>query len=91
MVIREMLSYRWGNKEIVTSPSFGEVEMVLVQPNTRTKEFEPLLTIKTENGIHERISVGVSGVIHSIQVKKGDRVIPGMVLAYIKDDLMESV
>ncbi|MFC7392212.1 hypothetical protein [Scopulibacillus cellulosilyticus] len=90
MIIRELLTHRWGNKELVTSPSYGTVEKVLAKANTKVSEWEPLFIIKTENGSCEQIAVGISGVINSVHVKIGDHVIPGMVMAFIEDDLLDS-
>jgi biotin carboxyl carrier protein len=36
----------------------------------------------------ETVSIGVCGEVYSLEVQKGDRVIPGMVLAFIKEDLI---
>ncbi|MBM7646274.1 biotin carboxyl carrier protein [Scopulibacillus daqui] len=90
MIIRELITHRWGNKELVTSPSFGTVEKVFVKDDMRVLEWEPLFIIRTENGSLEQIAVGVNGVINSVHVKEGDHVIPGMVMAFIKDDLLDS-
>jgi glutamine cyclotransferase len=51
-------------------------------------EWEQLFLIKTDAGLVETIQTGVSGEIESLEaVQEGDNVIPGMVLAYIKEDL----
>ncbi|AFU12010.1 Acetyl-CoA carboxylase [Bacillus cereus Rock3-29] len=34
--------------------------------------------------------MGCSGEVHSLEVEAGDKVIPGMVLAYIQEDLFVS-
>ncbi len=72
---------------VVTSPCFGRVEKVTVRSESRIYEWEPLFIIKTEDGKIEMIQTGVSGEVESLEVQEGDSVIPGMVLAYIKEDL----
>lgn len=72
---------------VVLSPFYGQVEKVSIKCESRIYEWETLLTIKTEEGSVETINTGLSGEIESLEVQEGDNVIPGMVLAYIKEDL----
>ncbi|MGG7622272.1 hypothetical protein [Bacillus coreaensis] len=76
------------NHEFVVSSVSGKVEEVAIEVHSRIYEWEKLFTIRTENGHLETVSVGLSGEIISIEVKAGDSIIPGMVLAFIKDDLI---
>ncbi len=78
------------NPEFVISSYYGTIEEVSIDIHSRIDEWEPLFKIKTENGNIETIRVGISGKIQSLEVQKGDRVIPGMVLAFIKEDLIAS-
>ncbi|MGC4377673.1 biotin/lipoyl-containing protein [Fictibacillus sp. Mic-4] len=89
-MIQEIVTSRWDNREIVPCPSYGVVEEIIVQPGDRIYEWEPLFTIKKIQGSLEQITVGVSGIVDSLKVKKGDKVTPGTVLATIKDDLFVS-
>ena len=76
------------NLDFVVSPVSGTIEEVIVEINSKIYEWEPLFTIRTGNGRLENISVGLSGEVVSVEVKTGDHIIPGMVLAFIKDDLI---
>jgi hypothetical protein len=74
--------------EYIVSTVSGTVEEVAIEVHSRIDEWEKLFTVRTHNGILETVSVGLSGEIISIEVKPGDCIIPGMVLAFIKDDLI---
>ncbi|MFC7392205.1 biotin/lipoyl-containing protein [Scopulibacillus cellulosilyticus] len=84
MNIREIVTKRWGEIEILTSPIFGTVEEVVVKENN-VKEFDPLFIIRTEQGSLEKITAGLNGIIELLNVKKGDKVVPGTVLAHFKN------
>lgn len=71
---------------VVISPCYGTVEKVSIKNENRIYEWEPLFQIKTEDGKVEMIQTGLSGEIESLEVQEGDNVIPGMVLAFIKED-----
>ncbi|MFK2826263.1 hypothetical protein QYG89_11360 [Bacillus sp. B190/17] len=77
-------------EEMITSPYTGIIQNVLVRKHSRVYEWEPLFLIKDEEGNLLTIKVGVSGEIKSLEVQEGDHVIPGMVLAYIKEELVVS-
>lgn len=77
-------------EEMITSPYNGIVEQVLVKESVRIYEWEPLFLIKSEEGELLSIAVGVSGEVQSLEVQEGDNVIPGMVLAYVKEELVVS-
>jgi len=78
------------NHEFIVSLYDGIVEEVSIAIHSRIYEWEKLFKIRTVNGNLETIRVGISGKVQSLEVQKGDRVIPGMVLAYIKEDLIAS-
>ncbi|TCP30617.1 biotin-dependent enzyme [Scopulibacillus darangshiensis] len=86
MRVREVTTKYWDKKEIVTSPSFGRVEKVNIKPNDKIAEWEPLFIIETEQGVLEKVVVSASGMVASVEVKKGDKVIPGLVLASINEE-----
>lgn len=85
------MTIRWGNKEIVTSPVYGVIKSIFTQSNKRIVEWDPLITIQTDEGKEMQLRVGVTGIIDSFLVKEGDEVIPGTVLAYILEDKHVSV
>lgn len=76
------------NKEPIVSTCMGTVEEVLINPTCRIYEWEHLFKIRAADGELEIVSMGLSGEIHSIEVERGDKVIPGMVLAVVKEDLI---
>jgi pyruvate carboxylase len=90
LIKKDVVTSRWGNKEIVTSPSYGVIKSIFIPSKTRIYEWEPLISIQTDEGKEMQISVGANGVIESFAVKVGDRVIPGSVLAYINEDKLVS-
>jgi len=65
---------------MVISTCYGEVKEVLIQPGAHIHERERLFLIRSEGDKMETISMDVE----SLEVQQGDKVIPGMVLAYIK-------
>jgi biotin carboxyl carrier protein len=75
-------------EEDIFSPCSGTVETVLTKENNHVYEWEKLLLIKTQNGKIEEISIGISGYITSLPVKKGQEVNSQTVLATIQDDLL---
>jgi biotin carboxyl carrier protein len=76
--------------DVVLSPVYGKVEKVSIKSESRVYEWETLFLITSEEGKVEIIQTSVSGEIESLEVQVGDKVIPGMVLAYIKEDLFET-
>ncbi|WP_026567251.1 hypothetical protein [Bacillus sp. UNC41MFS5] len=75
-------------EEDIFSPCSGTVETVLTEENDHVYEWEKLFLIKTQNGKIEEISIGISGYITSLAVKKGQEVNSQTVLATIQDDLL---
>lgn len=69
MHIREIITKRWGEIEILTSPIFGTIEEVIVKGNS-VKEFDPLFIIRNEQGALEKITAGLNGIIELLNVKK---------------------
>ncbi len=69
----------------VVSPYYGVVEKVLHPFSSCFYEWDTLFLIRTDDGMVEEIVVDISGHVHSLEVGDGDRVIPGMVLAYIEE------
>ena len=74
-------------EEAIFSPCSGTVETVLTEENNHVYEWEKLLLIKTHNGSIEEISIGISGYITYLPVKKGQQVNSQTVLAIIQDDM----
>ncbi|CRK81706.1 biotin/lipoyl-binding protein [Neobacillus massiliamazoniensis] len=72
---------------VIISPCYGIVDKITINRTDRLYEWETLFSIKTDDGPTEMIQTSVSGEVESIEVQEGDNVIPGMVLAYIKEDM----
>jgi biotin carboxyl carrier protein len=77
-------------QEMIMSPCHGTIEEITIEENSRIYEWQPLFIIKTINGDIHVIREGLSGEVQSLEVAKGDKVIPGMVLAYIKEEFLLS-
>ncbi|MEH7481544.1 hypothetical protein V7157_10805 [Neobacillus drentensis] len=75
-------------EEVIFSPCSGTVETVLTEENDHVYEWEKLFLIKTQNGRIEEISIGISGYITSLPIKRGQEVTTQTVLATIQDDLL---
>lgn len=75
-------------EEVVLSPCSGTVETVFTKEENHVYEWEKLFLIKTKNGKIEEVSIGISGYITSLPVKKGQEVNSQTVLATIQDDLL---
>ncbi|MFF3024197.1 hypothetical protein ACFVRR_16345 [Gottfriedia sp. NPDC057948] len=72
---------------VIVSDYHGTVEGTAIQKDSRIYEWEPLFFIKTTDGFTKVIHQGISGEIVSLEVSIGDKIVPGMVLAYVKEDL----
>ncbi|HEY9578071.1 MAG TPA: hypothetical protein VIR64_10390 [Pseudobacillus sp.] len=77
-------------EELIISPYQGVIQQILVKEKTRIYEWEPLFIIKEKEGVLYSVMMGVSGEIQSIEVQEGDDVLPSMVLAYVKEELVVS-
>ncbi len=71
---------------VVLSPCHGTVEKISIKSTDRIYEWDTLFLVKSDGGTIEMVQTNASGKIESIEVQEGDNVIPGMVLAYIKED-----
>lgn len=71
---------------MVTSPCHGVIKEVSIKKHSRIYEWEALFLIQTRSEEIETVKIELSGEVQSLEVQKGDEVIPGMVLAYIKED-----
>ena len=74
-------------EEKLYCPCNGTVEKVFTKENNHVYEWEKLFLIKTNHGVIEEISIGISGYITTLDVKAGQKVNHETVLATIKDDL----
>jgi len=72
---------------VVLSPCYGQVKRISIMDKLRIYEWETLFIIESESGKLETVQTSLSGEVESLEVQEGDYVVPGMVLAYIKEDL----
>ncbi|WP_408010335.1 hypothetical protein ACJROX_08590 [Pseudalkalibacillus sp. A8] len=72
----------------IYSPCDGKVENILVNESSHIYEWEKLFLIREKNGSIKEVTVGLSGLITSLEVKENQNVTPNTVLATIKDDLL---
>jgi hypothetical protein len=72
---------------VVLSPCYGKIKKISIKNDSRIYEWETLFMIISESGTLETVQTSMSGEVESLEVQEGDYVIPGMVLAYIKEDL----
>ncbi|HWJ77442.1 MAG TPA: hypothetical protein VNR61_05095 [Niallia sp.] len=73
---------------MILSPFNGKVTEIFVQEKNYFYEWEPLMTIKTEEGEIKEISVPFSGSVVTILVKPGDVISINTRLASLQDDLL---
>lgn len=82
----QIFTQEWLSQELVTSPLYGTIEKVLIGPNQRVSEWEPLFIIKNLNGTLQQITVGINGILSKLNVNENDVISPGTVMALIKAD-----
>jgi hypothetical protein len=75
---------------VIVSNFHGIIEEAAIEKDSRIYEWEPLFYIRTSEGMTKIIHQGISGEVVSLEVSKGDKVVPGMVLAFVKEDLFVS-
>lgn len=85
----------WGgikemNDNFIISSCEGIIEEIFINSHSQIYEWEKLFLIRKKDGEHETIMVGFGGKVSSIEVEKGDKVIKGMVLALVKEELLAS-
>jgi biotin carboxyl carrier protein len=74
----------------VVSLADGTIDEVFVNEGAYVYEWEPLFLMKTNEGVQEKVQMGVCGNISSLNVKPGDKVLHDMTLAIIKEDNLSS-
>jgi biotin carboxyl carrier protein len=73
--------------EPILSPCSGTVERIITKEENHVHEWEKLLLIKDSKGKIIDVSIGISGVITSLNVSEGQEVNPQTVLAILQADL----
>lgn len=73
--------------EVIVCPCAGTVVQINGANDTYVNEGDAIFTIRTSSGDLIQVTMELSGKIESIEVEVGDDVIPGMVLAYVQEDL----
>ncbi|MBP1969166.1 biotin carboxyl carrier protein [Virgibacillus natechei] len=83
----EVFPRRWGYGQIITSPVKGSLESIKVESGEKVREQQLLVMIRAERGNVKQILAGTSGIVETLTVKVGDKVVHGDVLFFIKEDL----
>ncbi|MBC6971648.1 hypothetical protein H9I32_04170 [Bacillus sp. Xin] len=75
------------NEEICSSYK-GRVEEIFVDESSYVYEWEELMTIRKNDGTLEKVAVGVSGHIQSINIEVGQEIDVNTLLLTVEDDLL---
>jgi biotin carboxyl carrier protein len=78
-----MNDYDW-----ILSPCQGVVEEILISERCRFNERDTLFKIRTNQEEIEIVSTAIPGVVQSLEVREGEKVYAGMVIAFIEEDLV---
>ncbi|MDP4103780.1 MAG: hypothetical protein Q8935_02410 [Bacillota bacterium] len=73
--------------EPILSLCAGTVERIITKEDSHVNEWEKLFLIKDSKGEIKEVSIGISGVITSLNVSEGQEVSPQTVLAVLQADL----
>ncbi|MDV2684091.1 hypothetical protein RYX56_06885 [Alkalihalophilus lindianensis] len=76
--------------ELITSPYYGVVEEICIQQGSLISEGGSLFYIRIQDDTIASISIGINGRVQSIEVSKGEDVIPGMVLACVETEFFSA-
>lgn len=87
MIEYEVFPRRWGFGQIITSPIKGNVESLKVEPGEKVRDQQLIVMIRDEQGKIKYIHTGTSGIVETLTVKVGDKVVRGDVLLFIKEDV----
>ncbi len=87
MIEYEIFPRRWGYGQIITSPVKGSVESIKVESGQKVREQQLLVMIQEKRGNVKQILTGSSGIVETLTVKVGDKVVRGDVLLFIKEDM----
>lgn len=87
MMDYEVFPRRWGYGQIITSPVKGSVESIKVESGQIVCEQQLLVMIREKQSNVKQILTGTSGIVETLTVKVGDKVVRGDVLLFIKEDL----
>lgn len=74
--------------ERINSPFSGKVTEILVEENETIHEWEPLMKVATEDGTVEKVALGISGEVVSVDVAEGDTVSAGSTIISLRDDFI---
>ncbi|WP_082233008.1 hypothetical protein [Halobacillus massiliensis] len=80
-----MSDYEW-----ILSPCQGFVEKIFISEESRIGKWDVLFKIRTDYGEIDVVSIDINGCVQSLEVTQEEEVFKGMVLAYIKEDLVEN-
>lgn len=87
MMEYEVFPKRWGDGQIITSPVKGSVECIKVESGEKVRQQQLIVMIREERGNIKQIMTGANGIVDTLTVKVGDKVVRGDVLLFIKEVL----
>ncbi|MFS0646995.1 hypothetical protein [Siminovitchia sp. 179-K 8D1 HS] len=72
-------------EEMILSPCDGMLEKVLIHQEADIQRFLTIFKIKKSDGTLYEVKKSYRGNLLSVEVKEGDEILKGMVLAYVED------
>jgi len=85
MKMRTVLTKKWGDTEIVTSPFEGKVIDINVQENDKIYDHQLISIIKRNNGKSEKIFTRTNGIVKSVNINLKQGIVRGEVLITIQE------
>ncbi|PEL83103.1 hypothetical protein CN558_15170 [Bacillus wiedmannii] len=74
--------------EEIYSSYEGKVEEIFVNESSYVYEWENLMMIRKNNGVLEKVAVGISGNIRLVNVVVGQQINTDTLLVKLEDDLL---
>ncbi|MEN1937761.1 hypothetical protein AAIE21_19720 [Paenibacillus sp. 102] len=74
--------------EEIYSSYNGRIEEIFVDESSYVYEWEKLMTIRKNDGTLEKVAVGISGHIQSVNIETGQEIDVDTLLLKLEDDLL---
>lgn len=72
-------------EEMILSPCDGMLEKILIHQEADIQRCSTIFKIKKSDGTLYEVKKSYRGNLLSVEVKEGDEILKGMVLAYVED------
>jgi acetyl/propionyl-CoA carboxylase alpha subunit len=76
-------------EEMILSPCDGMLEEIVIHHEQEAKRCSTIFKIKKTDGTFLELKKSYIGKVLSVEVKEGDEVVKGMVLAYVEEYAIE--